>query len=287
MKALLFLLFSISLFLFTFSSDVTTLSSKIQYRKTKIDAVMLTAGKDTLVFEKSIKSALIHLLDVDKFYVITPASSDLTNKFSSILGERVVFVDEKSFPFNGSSVADVMIESVKHKGVYPLDNGKSPFERALWARIGWFLQQLLKIYAGKVLHLQDYVLLDSDIVWFKDVKFIQDNTVVPRTYLYSTSNQYHPAYIASMVRIGGVNLLPNQKYHRSGICHHMVIAEYILEDLFNQAQNLHHNLPFWQILLNQRYEICNHSLVHLQFEYHYLPKCNRNDLSCSSWWHLW
>jgi hypothetical protein len=163
----------------------------------------------------------------------------------------VKFVEEESFPFNASQVADVMIDAVKQKGLYPLDDGKSTYERALWGKLGWFLQQILKIYAGVVLNLDDYVLLDSDLVWFKDVTFIKSwSKTGQRTYYYATSNQYHPPYIASLKRIAGIGLLPNQKFHRSGIVHHMVIVKSVMSDLFNVSEILHGGLPFWQLLLN-------------------------------------
>jgi Family of unknown function (DUF6492) len=122
--------------------------------------------------------------------------------------------------------------------------------------INRFLQQVLKLYAGKVLRLHDFVLLDSDIVWFRNVSFVKDPQVEykNRTYLYATSNQYHGAYIACLKRIAGVDLLKHQKFHRSGIVHHMVVVESVLDDLMRDAQELHGGLPFWQIMLNQRYQ---------------------------------
>lgn len=38
-------------------------------------------------------------------------------------------------------------------------DGNSPFERTVWGRLGWFLQQLLKFYAGRVLALDDFVII--------------------------------------------------------------------------------------------------------------------------------
>jgi len=155
-------------------------------------------------------------------------------------------------------VSDVMIDSVKQKGVYPLEEGKSQFERTIWGRIGWFLQQLLKMYAGRVLHLQDYVLLDSDLVWNRDVYFISDEqqpssvaTNISR-YYYATSTQYHPSYVSTVKKIAGLDMYNSKKERfRSGICHHMVLVKPVLDALFETAETLHGGLPFWQIMLNQ------------------------------------
>ena len=204
----------------------------------KIDAVMLTTGKDTRVFVKSIQSALIHLLDVDKFYIVSPHLDDLrknTELKETLDNPRVVLVEESLFPFHGGNVSEIMIEAVREKEKYPL-NGNSQFEKTIWGRIGWFLQQLLKFYAGKVCKLKDFVLLDSDLVWFTDIRFISNKTQIeilnstaypsmkkglpPRTdwptyngntYLYASSNQYHPAYLAILSRISGVSLIDDGK----------------------------------------------------------------------------
>ena len=52
----------------------------------RLDGVMLTTGKDTRVFEKSIHSSLKYLKDVQNYYVITPDSVHLQDKLGKILG---------------------------------------------------------------------------------------------------------------------------------------------------------------------------------------------------------
>ncbi len=219
--------------------------------------VILTTSKDTRVFEKSILSALKHLVDIDKFYVITPSPKELHEKLHKLLGERVMFVDERTFPFNGTHVDEIMIGAVKEKGVYPL-SGRSAFERTVWSKIGWFLQQLLKLYAGEVLKLDDFVLLDSDVMWFRDIHFINGTFSHPTThksyvrYNYASSGQYHGPYFASLKRIGGVDMYDfTGSVFRSGIVHHMVVVKDVLHKLMSESEVLHGNIPFWQVLLNQ------------------------------------
>jgi hypothetical protein len=215
-----------------------------------LDAVMLTVGKDTRVFEKSIGSSLKHLIDVDKFYVITPSAKELSDKLGSLLGVRVIFIDEKIFPFNWVNVTETMIKTVEEKGVYPI-NGKTQFEHTVYGKSGWFLQQLLKFYAGKILNISDYVLLDSDIVFFKDIRLINETTKDGIRYNYASSNQYHPSYMATLTKISGVDIYKSKdNIYRSGICHHMVIVKSVMDHLFNQSEQ-RFNMPFWQILLNQ------------------------------------
>ena len=85
---------------------------------------------------------------------------------------RVKFIDEKIFQITFENVADVMLNTVQQVGTYPLENGKSPFEAHMYGHLFWFYQQVVKLYAGKVLGLRDYVLLDSDIIWFREVPFV-------------------------------------------------------------------------------------------------------------------
>lgn len=212
----------------------------------------MTAGKDTRAFEKSIKSALTYLVDVDKFYVLTPNAKQLEDKLGKLCGPRVKFIDETIFPFNWQNITEVMYDTVKQRGVYPL-HGKSQFEHVLYSKTSWFLQQLIKFYAGTVLGLKDYVLLDSDIVFFRNVTFINETTSSGVTrYNYASSNQYHPAYMASMTRISGVDVLKTEKHetYRSGIVHHMVIVRSVLQHLVAQTEE-RYRLPFWQVLLNE------------------------------------
>lgn len=240
----------------------------------KIDAVVLTTAKDTRAFVKSIESGLKHLVDVDKFYVVTPHVEDLNKHLAHIMSPRIVLVDESIFPFTGENITQVMFETVREKGLYPM-SGSSQFEKAVWARIGWYLQQLLKLYAGRVIGLGDFVLLDSDLVWFTDIKFFNDSlpsisstlstetatttstsTTTPqpysgRRYNYVTSSQYHGAYLAILERIAGVPFLANQPVHRSGVCHHMVVVKTVMDDLIRRSEEIH-GLPFWQVLLNVR-----------------------------------
>jgi len=220
----------------------------------KIQGVILTTAKDTRAFEKSIVSSLKHLVDVETFYIVTPSAVQLQEKVGKDLGPRVKFIDESIFPFDWRNISDVMIETVREKGVYPL-TGKSQFEGTVWGRIGWFLQQLLKFYARKVLNIGDYVLLDSDIVWFKDTHFINE-TVIHNgqnltRYYYASSSQYHAPYMATLKRISGLDLFKSET-HRSGIAHHMVLSKHVLDDLMNTSEHRYGGMPFWKVLLNER-----------------------------------
>eukprot|EP01041_Mallomonas_annulata_P012505 gene12505-26344_t len=204
-----------------------------------LDAVILTVGKDSLVFEKSVQSALLYLVDIRFVYVICPSAIALEKRVGPALGPRVKFVDESIFPFSKSDVSRVMVDAVRTKGLYPL-TGSSEFEKSLDGKGGWFFQQILKFYAGLVIPgLGDYVLLDGDLVWLKNVSFINRNATQQPNYFYATSSQYHADYFAVMKVVTGLDRADPAGVHRSGIVHHMVICKHVLQALFAMVETLH------------------------------------------------
>ena len=154
-------------------------------------------------------------------------------------------------------------------------------------RAGWYLQQALKLYSGKVLKLTDYVVLDSDIIWHRQIRFkvSPDEAIAKRTYLYSKeleeiegkpiqpsdiqgsvrkvvgsqqianipmynyaySTQYLRQYYATMKPLLGFE--PKAKYHYSGIVHHMVIVKEVIEDFTAYLED-RHGIEMWKALMN-------------------------------------
>lgn len=224
----------------------------------KLSAIITTTGKDTRVFEKSIYSALAHLVDVDNYYIISPQAKELNSSYSAKLGKRVHFVEESLFPFGWSNISQVMLDTVRQHGMYPLNKNESPFEKLFWggSKVGWYFQQILKVYAGEVLKLDDFVIMDSDIIWMRNISFISPNqsvtSAVP-TYLYATSWQHYPSYHATSKKICGLEMYKEPgkgKKFKSGIVHHMVVSKTVLRSLRDTVEALH-GLPMWQVMLNQ------------------------------------
>jgi hypothetical protein len=59
--------------------------------------------------------------------------------------------------------------------------------------------------------------------------------------------------MATLKKISGVDLYKSPDTHRSGIAHHMVIVKSVLEDLMTTSELRYGGLPFWKVLLNERY----------------------------------
>ena len=109
---------------------------------------------------------------------------------------------------------------------------------------------LPQLYAGRVLNLTSYVMLDSDLVWYKDVYFLckgnESTSITPPPLCYTTSNQYHPYYYKlndKLVKDIHPRLHITNKDHKSGIVHHMPIHLEIMEQIFRQGEKRYRGAP--------------------------------------------
>lgn len=110
-------------------------------------------------------------------------------------------------------------------------------------RSGWYLQQLIKLYASFVIDdiLDDYLVIDADTFFLKPTTFFKDNKP-----LYNFGSEYHPPYFEHMKKLHP-SLYP--KFDGSGICHHMMFQKSKLMQLFKLIEDLHHQ-PFYISFLN-------------------------------------
>jgi hypothetical protein len=110
------------------------------------------------------------------------------------------------------------------------------------SRNGWYLQQLLKLYAGIIIEgiMDKYLVIDSDTYFLKPTTFIEDNIC-----LYNYGSEYHEPYFIHMKK-----LHPSlEKYYNiSGICHHMIFEVEYIKQLFNLIEQQHDDL-FYNIFL--------------------------------------
>jgi hypothetical protein len=108
---------------------------------------------------------------------------------------------------------------------------------------GWYLQQILKLYAGHMIPelSETYLVLDSDTVFVKDISFLNEKGI-PK---YATGIEYHAPYFEHIQRI-----LPELKKQiiQSGICHHMVFQQTYIRELMDKVENIH-GIPFWKCML--------------------------------------
>lgn len=111
------------------------------------------------------------------------------------------------------------------------------------ARAGWYLQQLIKLHAGRAIPdlSPHYLVVDADTFFLKPTTFVEGGRG-----LFNTGTEYHPPYFAHMLRL-------HPDFRRvaphSGVVHHMVFARDLLEAMMARVQDHHGGRPFWQVFL--------------------------------------
>jgi hypothetical protein len=136
-----------------------------------------------------------------------------------------IIIDETIFPF---TIHDLNIQFGKN------------------TRNGWYLQQLIKMYAGIVIPgiLEKYLVVDCDTLFLKPTTFItQDGK-----YNYATGNEYHIPYFIHMNKL---DTSFKKNLPVSGICHHMFFDTKIVNELINKVEkNNNNSKKFWQLFLD-------------------------------------
>jgi hypothetical protein len=186
-------------------------------RLNNFDIVIPVGPKDITFIDKTLELNKKNILNYNKIYIIT--NTKLINNKKQF--DNCIIFDENIFPFN--------IDTIKS---YLGDND----------RCGWYLQQLIKLYAGFIIPniLDNYLVIDSDTIFLKPTLFFE-NTIP----LYNFGTEYHLPYFIHMI-----NLHPtfSKVNNMSGICHHFMFQKNILLDLFNIVEN-YHNKKFYEIFL--------------------------------------
>jgi hypothetical protein len=186
-------------------------------------------------------------------YIVTKDTSAIDMKFQTIANNHgYILVDEAIFPFR---MADVI---AYHNGVN-------------W-RNGWYLQQLIKLYAGYVIPdiLPTYLVVDADTVFLKPTTFIGPDG----KFLFNVGSEYHPPYFAHME-----SLHPTlKKYIRaSGICHHMIFNRDYVQKMMKMVED-HHNTgqEFWKIFLQKVTDIMGSGASEYEMYFNYMH-CYHSD----------
>jgi hypothetical protein len=177
------------------------------------DIVIPVGPNDFDQVEKMINYTIKNIINYRNIYVITSnINIDISN---------CILIDENIFPFNINSVA-----------FYHGNNHRN----------GWYLQQLIKLYAGFFINgiLNDYLVIDCDTFFLKPTLFFDNNKP-----LYNIGTEYHVPYFDHMKKL---HPTLTKQFNISGICHHMMFQKHIINDLFNLINN-YHKKDFWKVFL--------------------------------------
>lgn len=180
------------------------------------DIVIPVGPNDASVICDQLHFTIKNILGYRNIYLISKSPLEI---------EGCISITESSFPFTIDTVAKY--------------HGKS-------SRNGWYLQQLLKLYAGSIISgiLETYLVLDSDTFFLKPTAFLEDGTGRP---MYAYGKEYHVPYFNHMVK-----LHPSFKKlsEKSGICHHMIFQKKYLDEIFALVES-RHGCKFYEAFLKQ------------------------------------
>ena len=182
--------------------------------KNIFDIVIPVGPNDNSIIKQQIKYTKKNIIGYRNIYLICYDPS--------IKIDGCITINENIFPFN--------IETIEKY------HGKSN-------RNGWYLQQLLKLYAGKnIIGILDrYLVIDSDTFFLKPTTFIDNDKC-----LYNWGIEYHKPYFHHMKRMHK-DLIKIDK-NKSGICHHMIFETKYINQLICKIES-HHNDFFYNVFL--------------------------------------
>ena len=171
----------------------------------EFDLVIPVGPKDEELIKKNILCNKNRIDGYRNIYLITVNEN--------IKVDGCITINENIFPFNKKTVIDIF-----GTDFYP----------------GWYLQQLLKFYAGLIIPdiLERYLVLDADVFLLKNINFIQNNKI-----MMSYSEENHRPYMEHMG-----NLHPSLKRvygDKSGIHHHMMFEKKYIQELFDMVEEYH------------------------------------------------
>ena len=215
MKTFYIIVFCILIFLF-FISTLTTRNTceKLNINETYYDIVIPIGPNDSDIINLQLEYTRKNIIGYRNIYLIC---SDDTLKI-----DDCITVSENIFPFSLNTVSEYL--------------GKSK-------RNGWYLQQLLKLYAGLVIPgiLDKYLVIDADTFFLKPTIFYKNGKCM---YNYSTEN--HLPYFTHLQKLHPD--LRKMDNFKSGICHHMIFETLYIKEMFNMIEKKH-NDKFYKIFL--------------------------------------
>ena len=198
---------------------------KISYQFTDepIDVIIPCVEKDSAMLHRCIESIKKHCLNVNRIIVVSPY------RFTS----NAEWFDERLFPFTKWEVAYYLNQ-------HDLD-GTNSFLKKNLCRVGWYYQQLLKLYASFIIPniSSNLLIVDSDVIFLNPVDFL--NSI--NGGLYNVGTEFHIPYFTHAKKL--IPGFARNNLNFSGITHHMLFQRAVLEDLFSIVEKTH-NMDFWK-----------------------------------------
>lgn len=195
-----------------------------QFTQDPIDVVIPCVRKDLYTLQECIEGIKLNGIQVRRIIVVSKEP----------LGDGVEWFDESNFPF---TKFDVALHLLKDNAEAALKYYSNP-----GSRVGWYYQQLLKLYASFVIPeiSSNVLVLDADTIFLRPCCF----TTESGAGLHNVGTEYHSPYFQHADQF--LPGLKKQYGSYSGISHHMLFQRCVLDDLFQCVETLH-NKAMWKI----------------------------------------
>lgn len=191
------------------------------------DIVICVGKNDISLLPNIISSIQKNVIGFRNIFLICIDPNTVYQSLSPLSIPNLFIIDETIFPFTIHNM---------------FENNSS--------RNGWYLQQLLKLYASFVIPnmLENYLVVDCDVFFLKPTSFISSEGKFFLTNSYLSSQLSHLPYFDHMKRL---HPSLQQYHHSSGIAHHLLFNKKLLIQLFDMVETYHnHSFPFWKLFLN-------------------------------------
>jgi hypothetical protein len=199
----------------------------------KFDIVIPYHSKDEYTIKNCVNSCS-HIKEKQNIFIVSKKELNVPG---------TIWINENIFPFNTEKIIKL--------------NSSIPEHRA-----GWYLQQLIKLYSFIIPNITDnFLVLDSDVIFQKDITFFGDN--IP---LYSFSNEYTHEYFECM---NSLNSFFERSVNVSGICHHMMFEKEILLEIFKLIEKP--NKEIWESII-ENIKNWHHGFSEYELYFHYINK---------------
>lgn len=189
-----------------------------------IDVVIVSHPKDKATLDYCIEGIKSNCHKVRRVIVVS----------SEKLTDQAEWFDEGQYPFSLDEVFMTIVKGDREKGEDVFRRHNRP--------IGWYWQQLLKLYAPFVIPgiSSNVLVIDADTIFLNRVKFLNQkngalfafNKIEPKARYLRHAERLLPGY---------------ERVHTEvySVCHHMLFQKPILKDLFRTVEN-YHKTPFWK-----------------------------------------
>lgn len=193
-----------------------------------IDVVIPATKKDIPSLNACIDGIRANCKQIRRIIVISPERYTY----------KADWYDERDYPFSKFDIALYLNQGDAKKA--------KEYAHESHSRVGWYYQQLLKLYAPFVIPgiSSNVLILDADTIFLRSVQFIDNEGMA----LYNTGTEYHEAYFEHFKKV-----LPDYEkvfLEHSGISHHMLFQRHILEEMFQVVEGIHNN-SFWKVFCSK------------------------------------